>query len=150
MAEQLVVDANVVAKLYLKDEQYTEKADLLFSRFKRGEVQLIAPRVITYEVPAAINRGAARVRAGKEIWQAALSSFESLVESRGLLIIDDSDAKHEAMRLAINYACHYYDALYMLLAEDLGCRFITAEEKLWRNLHTQVEYLLLLASYNKL
>ena len=143
MAEQLVVDANVVAKLYLKDEQYTEKADLLFSRFKRGEVQLIAPRVITYEVPAAIKRGAARVRAGKEIWEAALSSFESL----GLLIIDDSDAKHEAMRFAINYTCHYYDALYLLLAEDLGCPFITAEDRLWNNLRTRVEYLVLLASY---
>ena len=143
MVEQLVVDANVVAKLYLKDEQYTDKADLLFSRFKRGEVQLIAPRLITYEVPAAIKKGAARVKAGKEIWQAALSSFESL----GLTIVDDSDAKYEATRLAINYACHYYDALYMLLAEDLGCRFITAEEKLWRNLHTRLEYLLLLASY---
>ncbi len=78
MAEQLVVDANVVAKLYLRDEQYTDKADLLFSRFKQGEVQLIAPRIITYEVPAAITRGAGRVKAAKEIWQAALSSFESL------------------------------------------------------------------------
>ena len=143
MAEQLVVDANVVAKLYLRDEQYTAKADLLFSRFQRGEVQLIAPRLITYEVPAAIKRGAARVKAAKEIWQAALSSFESL----GLSVVDDSDAKYEATRLAINYACHYYDALYVLLAEDLGCRFITADERLWRTLRARVEYLLLLASY---
>lgn len=143
MAEQLVVDANVVAKLYLRDEQYTAKADLLFSRFERGEIQLIAPRLITYEVPAAIKRGAVRVKAAKEIWQAALSSFESL----GLSIVDDSDAKYEATRLAINYACPYYDALYLLLAEDLGCCFITADEKIWRPLHTRVEYLLLLASY---
>ncbi len=143
MAERLVVDANVVAKLYLRDEQYTAKADLLFSRFKRGEVQLIAPRLITYEVPAAIKRGVARVKAGKEIWQAALSSFESL----GLSVVDDSDAKYEATRLAINYTCRYYDALYLLLAEDLGCPFITADEKLWRPLHSRVGYLLLLASY---
>lgn len=143
MAEQLVVDANVVAKLYLRDEQYTAKADLLFSRFQRGEVQLIAPRLITYEVPAAIKRGAVRVKAVKEVWQAALSSFESL----GLTVVDDSDAKYEATRLAINYACTYYDALYLLLAEDLGCRFITADERLERTLRTRAEYLLLLASY---
>ncbi len=143
MAEQLVVDANVVAKLYLRDEQYIAKADLLFSRFQRGEVQLIAPRLITYEVPFAIKKGAAKVRAAKEIWRAALSSFESL----GLSVVDDSDAKYEATRLAINYACSYYDALYLLLAEDLGCRFITADEKLWKPLHARVEYLLLLASY---
>lgn len=143
MAEQLVVDANVVAKLYLKDEQYTDKADLLFSRFERGEVQLIAPRLITYEVPAAIKRGAVRAKAAKEVWQAALSSFDSL----GLSIIDDSDAKYEATRLAIDYSCRYYDALYLLLAEDLGCHFITADEKLWRPLHSRLGYLLLLASY---
>lgn len=143
MAEQLVVDANVVAKLYLRDEQYAAKADLLFSRFQRGEVQLIAPRLITYEVPAAIKRGAVRVKAAKEVWQAALSSFESL----GLTVVDDSDAKYEATRLAINYACTYYDALYLLLAEDLGCRFISADERLERTLRTRAEYLLLLASY---
>jgi len=143
VVEQLVVDANVVAKLYLKDEQYVDKADLLFSRFEQGGIQLIAPRLITYEVPAAIKRGAFRVKAAKEIWQAALSSFQSL----GLCIVDDSEAKYEATRLAINYACTYYDALYLLLAEDLGCRFITADEKLWRTLHTRAEYLLLLASY---
>jgi len=143
MAEQLVVDASVVAKLYLKDEQYTDKADLLFSRFEQGDIQLIAPRLITYEVPAAIKRGAVRVKAGKEVWQAALSSFQSL----GLSIVDDSDAKYEAIRLAINYACAYYDALYLLLAEDLGCPFVTADDRLWRALRTRVEYLLLLASY---
>jgi predicted nucleic acid-binding protein len=143
VTEQLVVDANVVAKLYLKDEQYTNKADLLFSRFEQGEIQLIAPRFITYEVPAAIKRGAVRVKATKETWRAALSSFESL----GLTIVDDSDAKYEATRLAIDYSCRYYDALYLLLAEDLGCHFITADEKLWRPLHARLDYLLLLASY---
>ncbi|MCL0094554.1 type II toxin-antitoxin system VapC family toxin [Dehalococcoidales bacterium] len=143
MTEQLVVDANIVAKLYLRDERYTDKADLLFSRFQRGEIQLIAPRLITYEVPAAIKRGAARAKAAEKTWRAAISSFESL----GLVVVDDSDAKYEATRLAINYTCTYYDALYLLLAEDLGCRFITADETLWRTLHTRVGYLLLLASY---
>jgi len=103
----------------------------------------VAPRFITYEVPAAIKTGVVRVKAAKEIWQAALSSFESL----GLTVVDDSDAKYEATRLAINYACSYYDALYLLLAEDLGCHFVTADEKLWRPLHTRLGYLLLLASY---
>lgn len=143
MTEQLVVDANVVAKLYLKDEQYTDKAVLLFSRFKRGEIYLAAPRLITYEVPAAIKRGAVRAKAGEETWRAAIHSFESL----GLFIIDDSDAKYEAMRLAIKYGRSYYDASYLLLAEDLGCPFITADDKLVRALHTRLPYIISLASY---
>lgn len=146
MTEQLVVDANVVAKLYLKDEQDTDKADLLFSRFRRGEIHLVAPRVITYEVPAVIKRGAARAEVGEETWRAAIQSFE-LLESKGLLIIDDSDAKYEAIRLAINYRCFYFDALYLLLAEDLGCPFITADGKLLRALQGRVPYLISLARY---
>lgn len=146
MTEQLVVDANVVAKLYLKDEQYIDKADLLFSRFNRGEIHLAAPRVITYEVPAVIKRGAVKAKADEETWRTAIHSFE-LLESRGLLIIDDSDAKYEAIRLAINYRCFYFDALYLLLAEDLGCPFITADDKLVRALHTQLSYIISLATY---
>lgn len=146
MTEQLVVDANVVAKLYLKDEQYTDKTDLLFSRFRRGEIHLVAPHVITYEVPAAIKRGAVRVKADEQTWRAAIQSFE-LLESKGLLIIDDSNAKYEAMRLAINYRCFYFDALYLLLAEDLGCPFITADGKLIRALQGRAAYLVSLASY---
>lgn len=143
VAEQLVVDASVVAKLYLRDEQYTDKTDLLFSRFECGEVHLIAPRLITYEVPACIKKGSARVSASEQVWRNALSSFESL----GLSILDDSDAKAEATRLALSYACTYYDALYLLLAEDLGCRFITADDKLIKTLSSRVKYLLFLASY---
>jgi len=143
VTEQLVVDANVVAKLYLKDEQYTDRADLLFSRFKRGEIHLVAPRLVTYEVPAAIKRGVVRAKADEQAWRAAIYSFESL----GLLIIDDSDAKYEAMRLAIKYGRSYYDALYLLLAEDLECPLITADDRLFRALHEQVPYLISLASY---
>ena len=143
MTEQLVVDANVVAKLYFKDEQYADKSDLLFSRFERGEIHLVAPRMITCEVPAVIKQGAVRVKADEEIWRAAIRSFESL----GLSIIDDSNAKYEAMRLAINYRCFYFDALYLLLVEGLGCPFITADDKLLRKIRGQVSYLISLASY---
>lgn len=146
MTEQLVVDANVVAKLYLKDEQYTDKADLLFSRFRQGEIYLVAPRVITYEVPAAIKRGAVRTKADEKTWRAAIQSFE-LLESKGLLIIDDSNAKCEAIRLAINYSCFYFDALYLLLAEDLGCPLVTADDRLFRALHAKAPYLISLATY---
>ena len=143
MTDNLVVDANVIAKLYLRDEQYTDRADLLFDRFKKGQVDLIAPRVITYEVPAGIKRGAARVRASEETWKSAIASFESL----GLVVVDDSDAKYDATRLAMDYSCGYYDALYMLLAEDLGCQLLTADDKLWRSQHHRLKYLVLLASY---
>lgn len=143
MVEGLVVDASVVSKLYLADEQDVVKAELLFARFRYGEVQLAAPRIITYEVPAAIKKGAARSAAPETTWREALSSFQSL----GLTIIDDSEAKCDAVRLAIEFSCQYYDALYLLLAEDLGWRFLTADERFCRNVRSRAPYVLPLASY---
>jgi len=143
VVERFVVDANVVAKLYLKDETYSDKVHLLFSRFERGEVELAAPRLIIYEVPSTIKRGAVRERADEQTWHEAIKSFESL----GLRIFDDSGAKYEAMRLAIKYQTSYYDAFYLLLAEDLDCPLITADEKLVRGLRGKVSNLISLASY---
>ena len=145
MAKQLVVDANVIAKLYLQDEQYTDKANLLFSRFQEGSIRLLAPRLIIYEVPAAIKSSTFRMKTDDAIssCKQAIASFESL----GLYIVDDTNAKNEAVRLAISYACTYYDALYLLLAEDLGCPFITADDKLWKQMRTKVDYVTQLASY---
>lgn len=143
VTEQFVVDANVVAKLYLRDERDVQRADLLFSRFGHGAIELVAPYVIMYEVPAAIKKGVARVQASEDVWKKAMSSFESL----RLTIIDDSGARLDAMRLAVEYSCGYYDALYLLLAEDLGYRFVTADERLIRGWHTRAPYMLPLASY---
>jgi len=144
MTEQYVVDASVVAKLYLKDEQHTGNAELLFSRFEDGQLELLAPRIITYEVPAAIKKGADKARVPEAAVLGALDSFQSL----GMLILDDSAATQEAMNLALAYECQFYDALYVLLAEDLGCRFITADEKMYRKLHRRdLSYAVFIASY---
>jgi len=144
VGEQLVVDANVIAKLYLRDEQYIANADILFTKFQQGEVELVAPRLVTYEVPAAMKKAIAQARVGEQTGHDAIRSLEQL----GLVIIDDSEAKHEAFRLAINYGCTYYDAIYLLLAEDLDCPFITADDKLWRPLHHSLPYIVRLASYS--
>ena len=143
MVDGLVIDASVVAKLYLRDEQHVTQTDTLFKRFKEGQVHLVAPRIITYEVPAAIKKGVQWARTPDKVWRDALSSFESL----GLVIVDDSKSKQDAIKLSLHYSCHYYDALYLLLAEDLGWNFITAEDKLIRNISQRVNYVFPLANY---
>lgn len=131
--QQFVVDANVVAKLYLRDEQYIKNADLLFARFSNGQLRLIAPNIISYEVPAIIVKGYRKAQLDEELFKKAVTSFRSL----GIVIIDDSGAVSEAMNLALVNQCNYYDALYILLAQDLNCRLITADDRLCRNLKSK-------------
>lgn len=143
MTERFVVDASVVAKLYLRDEKDLDKADLLFSRFSSGDIELVAPKIITYEIPATIKNGVARVGADEKTWREALLSFQNL----GLLVIDDSEAKEDAIRFSLSHYCQFYDALYLLLAQELGLDFITADEKIIRSLHHKLTFIFPLNTY---
>ena len=52
LANVLVVDASVAAKWHLQDEDHAVQALLLLERFGRGEIELIAPSQIRFEVPS--------------------------------------------------------------------------------------------------
>lgn len=138
MSEHFIVDTSVVSKLYLRDEQWTANADALFARFERGETELLAPRLVMYEVPASIRKAIAQRRILESDGQDAIRRFRRLP----LPIIDDKDALEEAFRLANRYSCSYYDAIFLTLAEDLGWNFVTAEVKLCRRLQPQLRYII--------
>lgn len=145
MGASLVIDASVVAKLYLRDEKWLDKADEVFRQFGNGELELLAPRLISYEVPAAICKASSRQRlesakaleAIRRFWSLRLPVFE---ETASLL--------EEAFRLAHIYGCALYDAIYLALAKDLDWPFVTADEKLHRDLRYKVPYLILLPSFS--
>ena len=52
---RFIIDASVVTKWHLRDEQYTEQADALLTEFRDGRVHLLAPDQIRYEVASAIR-----------------------------------------------------------------------------------------------
>lgn len=146
MNGRLVVDASVVAKLYLRDEQWTDRADNLFDCFGRGQVEILAPRLLLYEVPAAISKALGDGRIAEPDALDALRRFRGLpvplVEETPVLL-------EEACRLANKYRCTLYDAIYLQLAEDLNWNFITADDKLHRRLRTQVPYMMPLSAFAK-
>ncbi len=51
----LVLDASVAVKWHLKDEDYAAEAALLLEDFGQGELELVAPAQIRYEVPSAFR-----------------------------------------------------------------------------------------------
>lgn len=52
-----VIDASVVVKWYLTDEEAADQAASLLITFKQGDFRLAAPSLIEYEVARAIHRG---------------------------------------------------------------------------------------------
>ena len=143
-----VVDSNVIAKLYLRDkyEQWVAKADKLFDQFGQGRVELIAPRLIIYEVPAAIRR-AVQIRRLSEL--DALEAVKRFQQLPLPLVEETTNLLEEAFRLANRYYCTFYDAIYLKLAEDLGWDFVTADEKsIIRPLGDKLSYIVPLRSLN--
>jgi len=146
MNDHLVVDANVVAKLYLRDEQWVDRADNVFDSFGRGDIEIVAPRLLVYEVPAAISKALSDGRVRESDALDALRQFRQLpiplVEETPVLL-------EEACRLANRYHCTLYDAIYLQLAGDLNWIFVTADDKLYRRVRTQAPYVVLLSTFRK-
>ncbi len=130
-AEVLVIDASVAAKWHLSDEEYEEQALSILSSFAQGQVDLVAPGQIRYEVPAAIavaTRGR-RPRLSREQGQEAIAEFLAL----GIKTVGDDDLVLAAYGLVHRYGCAFYDALYLALAQRLAVPFVTADAKLYHS-----------------
>ncbi len=131
---RLVTDANVVAKLYLRDEQWTDKTDNLFDLFGQGLIEIVAPRILLYEVPAAISKALKDGRINETDAIDALRSFRKLP----LPMIEETPALlEEACRQANRYRCTLYDAIYLQLAEDINWNLVTADEDLCKRVRQQ-------------
>lgn len=138
MSQRFVVDTTVVSKLYLRDEEWVANADALFAKFERGEVELVAPRLLKYEVPAAIRNAIVKRRIDERYGEEAVTRFRQLP----LPIMDDLDILEEAFKIANRYSRSFYDSIFLILAQDLGWNLVTADDKLWKPLHHQLPYII--------
>ena len=147
MTEQWVIDASVIAKVYLKDEEHTDLAQDLVGRYVAGSVELIAPQFILYEVPSTILAAVRRRRLNVERGYEAVREFFNLqIPTIGddLTLQSMIGAAH---RLAQDLGCKLYDALYLAVALAFNHRFITADAKLYRSLSDRVDHLVWIADY---
>lgn len=121
-----MVDASVVTKWHLKDEQYIEQADALLIEFREGRLNLLAPDQIRYEVASAIRAALRTKRVDPEQGRKAVADFLAWhipTARSGSLILA---AYHQALR----FDCSLYDGLYLALAEMAQCPFIYADHRL--------------------
>ena len=115
----LVIDASIAIK-WVVEEDGTDLALAL-----RQKARLMAPDLIVAECANILWKKAQRKKLNDEALIAArlLQSAEiELVPSRALM--------ESATRLAIELDHPAYDCLYLALAVENGCRFVTADERL--------------------
>ncbi len=144
MTERLVIDASVLAKSYLRDETHTDRVDELLDQFALGHLELMAPQLVLYEVPSTILNAVRRRRLDLESGRAAVEEFFRLqiptVETPEPMI-------RRAFELAHELSCKLYDALYVALALELNCPFVTADARLHRGLTNKIDQLVWIGDY---
>lgn len=127
---EIVVDASVVAKWHLPDEDHLEQATLLLSRFVHGDVALYAPDHIRYEVPSAITlatRGSSP-RLTIDDGRSAIEDFLNL----GIETIASNTLIMRAFGFVQEHGVSFYGALYLAAAIEVDAPLITADRKLYQ------------------
>ena len=146
---QLVIDASVLAKIFLKDEEFSAIAESIVQRYVEGSVELVAPQLILYEIPSAIQAAVRQRRLSSNDARQAIVDFFAL----GIPTLGDADTLQPMIQSAYLRAeqlgCRMYDALYLVAGEVLGYRFVSADWKLYDLIKNQVGYAIWIADYER-
>ena len=127
----LIIDASVVAKWLLRDEDDIAAADYILASAQARELRLSAPRQIEVEVANVIRKAAlsgrvatSAVDAGLDRWLTIARESLHLVENRRLL--------RPALRESLRWGVSLFDALYVSLAVIAGTQLVTGDRRLLR------------------
>ncbi|HSW44110.1 MAG TPA: type II toxin-antitoxin system VapC family toxin [Phycisphaerae bacterium] len=116
-----VVDASVVSKLYFQ-EDFSEECVALFS----SRPHLLAPGLLWAEVANVAWKRRTRGQLSREQADFILTEAMHLP----IEIAPIEELIHSALRLAVRTGRTVYDCLYLALALDRACPFITADRRL--------------------
>lgn len=136
-----VLDASVALKWVLP-EPSADKALQLRDDYQQQIHQLLAPDVFPAEIAHALAR--AERRKIIAIGQATVLTANVMRTSPAL--VSYIPLLSRALDIASQMRIGVYDCLYVALAERENCDFVTADDKLVRNLQAQFPFIVPLAS----
>lgn len=120
--DQLVLDASVIAKLFLK-EKGSDIAIKLKDMHVKGEIEIIAPSLLKYEL---IN-----ILKYKNFTKTEIKEALEVIRDYGFSIIELWDTLFDkAAELSTDYNISAYDASYVALAKDADTQLCTADQDL--------------------
>lgn len=123
----VVVDASVVLKWQLDDEEYIAQATALRNDFYALEaIKAIAPHLLFYEVMNGILTATRRKRLDSD---KALRALDNLA---GLGVELKDVAAERVLGLALDHNLSAYDAAYLALAESEACELWTGDRPFYQ------------------
>ncbi len=125
MTTLTVIDASVALK-WVVSEAGSDEAEALLTDMADGTLTLIAPEHLVGEVGNGLRKRVAQRIINAED---ALSAFAAIA-SLDLGFIGGANLWFRSLRAALDWGLTNYDALYVLLALDLGTELITADLRL--------------------
>ena len=125
--KRLVIDASVVLKWYLTDEEYGEKALNLLTKYISNELDFLAPPLLEYEVVNGLIIAQKRGRIKEEKILLAIDGFMDL----NIKLKDFSQLYPRALYYCKIYNRSVYDASYLAIAESEGIAVITDDKRLY-------------------
>lgn len=126
---RLVIDASVALKWFLRDEKYGDRALGLLDRFVRGELELVAPSLMVYEV---INGLVIAQRRGRIAEERVLNSISGFIDL-GITFVDIAGLEARVMHFCRVYDRSAYDASYLAVAEQQSLELVTGDERLYNS-----------------
>lgn len=121
--ERIVVDASIIVKWFIK-EQNSDLALKIRDRFVDGQLELLAPDLLHYEILNALKYS-------KLFSQDNLASAAASLENYGITQFPlIGDYAQEVVKLAEEYNLSIYDAAYIGLTNILDVCAYSADKKL--------------------
>jgi predicted nucleic acid-binding protein len=136
--KRAVVDASVILKWYLPDEAHDEQALALLQQCTAGELEILAPSLLTYELMNGLVIAGRRVRLDQNTISLSLSGFMSL----GIRFYESSFFADKVLHYCRLYGRSVYDSSYLALAEQEGVDLITADERLFNSVQKDLPWVL--------
>ena len=132
----MVVDASVVLRGFFPDEEGQAEAQALIRAYAQGEVELIAPTLLPYEVTNAILQAMRRDRIDLGTARDILAAFQALdIPTSGV-------PWQRTLELAHTHRRSAYDGAYLALAQEVGDELVTGDRRLYNAVKDQFPWVL--------
>jgi predicted nucleic acid-binding protein len=136
----MIVDASVLLHAFLPDEIQSNALAVVRDHVS-GRLHLKAPALLPYELANAVWQAERRGRLTRSQADRVMQAFNDL----DIEII--SQAWGGMLLLARQYERSAYDAAYLQLAQELGEKLITCDQRLYHAVHEHLDWVLWLEDY---